>query len=640
MTVASTAASFRVPVPAEVLLAAGSAEELLAALARGELEETEDGLLVANRVLVEAGEAGPALEAFETWLDGLASPSPQQLWESARLSDDPVPRFRQAVAAARLRGEEQSLAERVVDSEALPRLREEALPELLALLLRSSFHRQALPLIPEADAESRALARLAAGRPREALETGSPTTRARAWLALGEPGRALAELDGAPEAVMLRLRAASQLGEEPDLGPLEALVSRDPAWAVHLHSQRCAASLRHGRVRQARAELAALERAARTTDSRRGLGAARYYEAVIGLYAAQHGQLSAALRERPAFLPTGSEDYWSLLEVSERGLRSDWEAAESLASELHERGVFGAENQLAGLALRRGRPQRSGLRTATSYRSQDEERQLLLRLAARLLGEPDPYPEQAPRSRFVLAGVLLHRGRRALDRGDLAGALELADEGLALVATEGLEAHASDLLLLQADALARSERVAEAALSARAALVRAPHPDSPMACLASAALCRLEGGEPDDGRWRSLGAWEALALFAAEPPSEVHPHAWRLARQAFPERLAPGLEVDAMGFALKGERVDLSRRVALRLILQALTRRRLEHPGRALSVEEVVEAGWPGERILPDAAAGRVYVAVGSLRRMGLRGVLLSADGGYLLDAALPLRRR
>jgi hypothetical protein len=54
-------------------------------------------------------------------------------------------------------------------------------------------------------------------------------------------------------------------------------------------------------------------------------------------------------------------------------------------------------------------------------------------------------------------------------------------------------------------------------------------------------------------------------------------------------------------------------------------------------VPELLEAGWPGERVLPDAGANRVYVALATLRKMGLKEVLKSNDSGYFLDPAVPV---
>lgn len=84
---------------------------------------------------------------------------------------------------------------------------------------------------------------------------------------------------------------------------------------------------------------------------------------------------------------------------------------------------------------------------------------------------------------------------------------------------------------------------------------------------------------------------------------------------------------------------DFRRRRSLRLILVALTQRHREVPGAGISLEGLLAAGWPGERVVPTAGANRVYVALTTLRKLGLRGHLLSQDDGYLLDPALPVER-
>jgi predicted ATPase len=81
-----------------------------------------------------------------------------------------------------------------------------------------------------------------------------------------------------------------------------------------------------------------------------------------------------------------------------------------------------------------------------------------------------------------------------------------------------------------------------------------------------------------------------------------------------------------------GPRVDLSRRRQLRLILALLGGERGAHPGRPLGVDALLAGGWPGEVVLPEAGASRVYVAVSTLRRMGLRDLLVRVDDGYMLD--------
>jgi hypothetical protein len=58
-----------------------------------------------------------------------------------------------------------------------------------------------------------------------------------------------------------------------------------------------------------------------------------------------------------------------------------------------------------------------------------------------------------------------------------------------------------------------------------------------------------------------------------------------------------------------------------------------------MDLDALLQAGWPGERVVPSAGANRVYVALTTLRKLGLRHFLLSRDDGYLLDPALPVRR-
>jgi len=88
-----------------------------------------------------------------------------------------------------------------------------------------------------------------------------------------------------------------------------------------------------------------------------------------------------------------------------------------------------------------------------------------------------------------------------------------------------------------------------------------------------------------------------------------------------------------------GVRIDLSRRGSMPRILDALAHHRFHTPGVSLSAAELTERGWPGVRILPQAAAKRFYMAIFTLRQLGLRDVLLSRDNGYLLDPDVPLVR-
>ena len=58
----------------------------------------------------------------------------------------------------------------------------------------------------------------------------------------------------------------------------------------------------------------------------------------------------------------------------------------------------------------------------------------------------------------------------------------------------------------------------------------------------------------------------------------------------------------------------------------------LRQLGQPVSVESLLEAGWPGERVQVEAGLNRVHVALSTLRGIGLRDVLVNRDHGYLLD--------
>jgi tetratricopeptide (TPR) repeat protein len=81
-----------------------------------------------------------------------------------------------------------------------------------------------------------------------------------------------------------------------------------------------------------------------------------------------------------------------------------------------------------------------------------------------------------------------------------------------------------------------------------------------------------------------------------------------------------------------GERVSLGRRGTLRRLLHELIEQRLHAPGQALSMQRAIETGWPGQKMDWDAGANRVRVAMSTLRKLGLRSVLIGRDDGYLLD--------
>ncbi len=106
-------------------------------------------------------------------------------------------------------------------------------------------------------------------------------------------------------------------------------------------------------------------------------------------------------------------------------------------------------------------------------------------------------------------------------------------------------------------------------------------------------------------------------------------------------RTSPELAIgeDARWFSVGGgDKIDLSKRRSPRLILARLAAERKKAPGHGVTLDDIIVAGWPGERIQPEAAAARAYTAIKTLRELGLGDILTRRDDGYLLDPTAPLK--
>ena len=199
--------------------------------------------------------------------------------------------------------------------------------------------------------------------------------------------------------------------------------------------------------------------------------------------------------------------------------------------------------------------------------------------------------------------------RRALDAGVL---FEVGFEALlpAYLALVESALGVGDPAALIAESEAAIERIDDDGPRAALGVLRAAVENTPMPELPSAVLAR------------SSDARRSLALAGA------------LGRRP----LALAVARDGRGAVLPdGSRVELSRRKAPRLLLLALARSRLDSPGRASSRDELVEAGWPGERMSDYAADKRLRTTIWTLRRLGFERLLLTRDEGYLLDPFVPL---
>lgn len=99
------------------------------------------------------------------------------------------------------------------------------------------------------------------------------------------------------------------------------------------------------------------------------------------------------------------------------------------------------------------------------------------------------------------------------------------------------------------------------------------------------------------------------------------------------QEAAMSLAPDGRWFQIAGHAPhDLTRRRALRLILLKLVGHHRDACGEAVSLDELIDAGWPGEKMIGDTGSSRAYVALSKLRKMGLRDLLKTRDDGYLLD--------
>src|SRR5262249_53860438 len=78
----------------------------------------------------------------------------------------------------------------------------------------------------------------------------------------------------------------------------------------------------------------------------------------------------------------------------------------------------------------------------------------------------------------------------------------------------------------------------------------------------------------------------------------------------------------------EGRALDLSRRGALRRVLLALVDAHTVTPDRALTQDVLLAHGWPGERVLAEAASNRVRVAIATLRSLGLGKAIVTRDDG------------
>jgi predicted ATPase len=246
-------------------------------------------------------------------------------------------------------------------------------------------------------------------------------------------------------------------------------------------------------------------------------------------------------------------------------------------------------------------------------------------------------------SRYREASALYYLATSYLERGE-------ADEAVAILRRararlEGVGATRYDALVAGclAVALAIGGKTGDAAAAMRVAeqSVAAVRNEPALACnvrIHRLTVDALTSGEPPS-------SVDASAL-ERESPSDDSRFAFRVHERA--RTHAPKQDDDhallvwADGSAFRLPRASaptaLPEGSPLRRILRAFALRRTESPGEVVSIDEVIRAGWPDERIGADAAINRAHVALTALRKLGLRGILVHGAGGYVLSQAILVR--
>lgn len=143
-----------------------------------------------------------------------------------------------------------------------------------------------------------------------------------------------------------------------------------------------------------------------------------------------------------------------------------------------------------------------------------------------------------------------------------------------------------------------------------------------------------------------------LSLLSSRGPDDLHQlraHVLRACRETKPgERIrneestlrrrpapTPEFTVDMRGtwFRAKGEgRVDIANRPVLRALMGALVQAH-RRSGGVVTPDKLIDAAWPDERLAASVAKNRLYVALSTLRKLGLDAALERTRSGYRLRA-------
>ncbi len=249
-------------------------------------------------------------------------------------------------------------------------------------------------------------------------------------------------------------------------------------------------------------------------------------------------------------------------------------------------------------------------------------------------------------SRYREASTLYYLATSYLERGEHEEAMSILRRARAALAGVGAARYEVLISGCMASALAAAGRMAEAdeAMAVAERAVRAVRNEPALAC-----NVRLHGlalklrKHPEREPEAMISEAEALVRDCPSDDSRFALRVLQGVRRTEPKHdddnaLVVWSDGGAFRLARETKVVTLPERSPLRRILQTFAERRIEAPGDAVSIDDVIRAGWPSEKIGADAAANRAHVALASLRKLGLRDVLVHGGGGYLLSQAVIVR--
>ena len=244
----------------------------------------------------------------------------------------------------------------------------------------------------------------------------------------------------------------------------------------------------------------------------------------------------------------------------------------------------------------------------------------------------------APRHAWIGESSLVGRTREVAGGGDPFGEAAIASILGAIEVARGAWTRAAELC---DQALATDGRLPDPQLVALTTVVLAASRFAEDACDESVALVDALRGyavlmdEHGDAVARVM--LEAIATARGS-------HGAAEERRAGP-RPAPKAELKigpwGTWFRMRGgEQVGMGRRRAMRRLLVRLVEQHLRAPGSALTMGELIAAGWPDERMSASAAANRFHNSMAVLRRLGLREILQLTDEGYRIDPSISVVER